>query len=205
MEKTQTKWIISRYNHDLSYLKNYTNNYVLYDRSDIPLPEAIRVENRGSDIADKLKFICDNYDKLPDMAIYTKANIFKYISKEEFDLVKDNKTFTPLLTKNHKTYGNNEGPVCFYKDDIYWEVNNYWYLGAHEVKSWEKVYELIDLLGIWNMKYLPFSPGSNYILPKENILKHPKEFYEKLRSYIDWAVYPGECMILERALYTIWS
>jgi hypothetical protein len=55
------------------------------------------------------------------------------------------------------------------------------------------------------MEYLPFAPGSNYILPKENILKHSKDHYQKLRSFLEWDVYPGEAQILERGLYTLWK
>lgn len=194
------KYVISRYNHDLSWLSEYTIDYVLYDRSDEPMPGSIKMPNIGSDIYDKLTYIIDNYDNLPDIAIYTKANLFKYITKEEFDKVKDNKIFTPLLTRNHQE----KKDVCYYDENgMYWEINNRWFLGAHPTKTPEAADELYRLLGIDKLWYVPFAPGSNYILPKENILKHPKELYEKLRSYIDWAVYPGECMIIERGLYTL--
>lgn len=193
------KYILSRYNHDISWLKNYTNDYVLYDRSEKPLENSIIVPNLGSDISDKFAFIIDNYDNLPDVAVYTKANLFKYISKEEFDLVKDNKTFTPLLTKHHKVYE----PICRYNSEgMYDEINNYWYLGPHPAKYAQ---EIIKLFGMDKRKYNVFAPGSNYILPKENILQHPKELYQTLKSYLDWAVYPGDAMLMERNLYYLWK
>lgn len=234
------KWIISRYNHDINYLKEYTNDYVLYDRSEKPIEGAIVAPNVGSDIYDKLSYIIDNYDSLPDVAIYTKANIFKYITKQEFDRIKDNQTFTPIFTQAHKeTYidfdGVNKkmipdieanisdpkikelfyklnmigktgiGKFSFYDDNgMYNELNIPAYISTHHTKNYEVIEELMRLVGIWDMEYIPFAPGSNYILPKENILKHPKSFYEKLRSYLDWAVYPGEAFILERGLYNIW-
>lgn len=193
------KWILSRYNHDLSYLRDYTSDYVLYDRSEKPLENSIVVPNRGTDIYDKFTFIIDNYDSLPDVAVYTKANLFKYITKEEFEKVKNNKTFTPLHTMNHRVYE----PVCRYTPDgMYQEINNRWYLAAHPAKC--NVEKLMKKLGIWDKKYLKFSPGSNYIVPKENILQHSKEFYEELRSYLGWTVYPGEAQIIERSLWYIW-
>lgn len=194
------KWIISRYNHDISYLKDYTDDFIIYDRSDEPVEGSIRVPNIGSDIYDKFSYIIDNYDNLPDVAIYTKANIFNYISKEEFEKIKDKKTFTPLLTQNHKVYE----PICRYEDGMYWEINNMWYLGSYPCKHKMIPYELQEILKIGQMEYVPFAPGSNYILPKENILKHPKEFYKLLRSYLEWDRYPGEAQICERALYTLW-
>lgn len=199
------KYIISRYEHDLSWLSAYTSDYILYDRSEISLQGAIKVRNVGSDLYDKFTFIIDNYDNLPDVAIYTKANIFKYVSKEEFDQIKDNRTFTPILTQNHKTYADDRGTVCFYKNGIYYERNEPWYIDAHPLERLENYTDLQELLGTWNMRYVPFAPGSNYILPKENILKHSKEFYQRLRSYLEWNVYPGEAMVIERGLYTLWQ
>jgi hypothetical protein len=193
------KYVISRYNHNLSWLLDYTDDFVLYDRSPILLPKAIPVPNVGSDIYDKLTFIIDNYDNLPSMAIYTKANLFDYIKPREFEKIKDNQTFTPILSQDHHTYL----PVCYYKEKMYYEINNLWFTTHHPCKN--DPTELMKLLGIHGLDHVPFAPGSNYILPKATILKHPKSFYEKLRSYLDWAVYPGEAMIIERGLYTIWK
>ena len=191
------KYIISRYNHDISWIKDYTDDYVLYDRSEVPLAGSIIVPNMGSDIYDKFTYMIDNYDNLPDVAVYTKANLFKYITKEEFDEVKDNKSFTPLLSKNHE-----EKPgVSYYSPDgVYNEINNLWFVK----KKTKKIDELVSFLGTGENSYMRFAPGSNYILPKENILKHPKEFYQKLNSFLEYDVYPPEAWIIERNLYEIW-
>lgn len=194
------KYIISRYNHDIDWIKEYTDNPIIYDRSEIPANNTIRVANMGTDIYDKFRYIVENYDNLPDVAVYTKANLFKYITKEEFDKVKDNKTFTPLLTQGHKTYM----PVCYYKDGLYYEINNLWYLNELPHRK-DKVEELKDILGMRNREYNGFAPGSNYILTKRDIHKHPKDFYVKLMSYIDYAIYPAEAQMIERSLYHLWS
>ena len=197
-------FVVSRYNQDINWIGEYANSAILYDRSEQPLPGSIIVPNLGADIMDKLHYIITNYNNLPPVAIYTKANLFKYITKEEFNAVKDNQCFTPLLTMNHRTYSDASGkPVCYYKDGIYWEINNLWYLGAHPVKH--DPVEVERTLGIDGMEYVPFAPGSNYILTRENILKHPLEFYQKLFSYVSWAVYPGEAQIIERGLYTLFK
>lgn len=197
------RWIISRYNHDLSYLKDYTDDYIIYDRSEKPLPESVVVPNIGSDLYDKFSYIIDNYDNLPDVAVYTKANLFKYISKEEFDQVKDNTIFTPLLTKYHKVYSDDNGPVCFYDNQsMYNEINNFWYLYPHPAKFAPRI---IEIFGMDKRLYNAFTPGSNYILPKENILKHPKSLYQELRSFLDWDVYPGDAQLIERNLYYLWQ
>ncbi len=199
------KYIISRYNHDLGWLKHYTKDFVLYDRSEKPLEGAIVVPNIGSDIYDKFTYIIDNYDNLPDVAVYTKANLFKYITETEFDALKDNKTFTPLLTQNHRTYSDNESPVCWYENGIYCERNDYFYLIPHPCKTVNGANELKKLFKMDGRKFNAFVPGSNYILTKEDIRRHPKELYIKLRSYLDWSIYPGEAQIIERNLYYLWG
>lgn len=196
------KYIISRYNHDMAPILKYAKDYVLYDRSEEPLKDSIVVPNIGTDIYDKFTYIIDNYDNLPEVAIYTKANLFKYIAEEEFIKVKDNKTFTPLLTKNHKIYM----PTCFYSEDgMYNEINDFWYLRELPPRNYGAVEELKTLLSMRGKEYVKFAPGSNYIIPKANILKHSKEDYIKLRSFIEWTRYPGEAQLIERALYTLWS
>ena len=196
-------FVISRYNQDTEWVAKYAPSMILYDRSDDPVPGSIIVPNLGSDLADKLHFIINNYNNLPPVAVYTKANLFKYISQPEFDKVKNNTWFTPLLTMNHRTYDDEKGKtVCYYKDGIYWEINNMWYLNSHPVKHDPK--EIQALMGIGKMEYVPFAPGSNYILTAEDIRRHPVEFYIKLYNYLTWAVYPGEAQIIERGLYTIW-
>lgn len=197
------KFILSRYNHDVDWVKEYTDDVVMYDRSAEPLEGSIVVPNLGTDIYDKFTYIIDNYDNLPEVALYSKANLFKYITKEEFDKVKDNKTFTPLLTANHKVYDNADGPVCFYTaDGMFNEVNNFWYLNPHPAKYAPII---IDFFKMKTRMYNKFAPGSNYIVPRENILKHPKEVYEKLRACLPWDVYPGDAQLLERNLYYLWS
>lgn len=188
----------------MDWVKDYPDTeFTIYDRSEIPIEGSIVVPNIGTDIYDKFTYIIDNYDNLPDVAIYSKANLFKYITKEEFDKVKDNKTFTPLLTKNHKVYSDGNGPVCFYDNQgMFNEVNNFWYLYPHPAKFAPLI---VGFFGMKERLYNKFAPGSNYILPKKNILKHPKEVYEKLRSYLDWDVYPGDAQLLERNLYYLWS
>ena len=197
-------FVVSKWNNqDISWTNKYAQSIILYDRSDEPVPGSNIVPNLGTDIADKLQFIITNYNNLPPVAVYTKANLFKYISQPEFDRVKNNQWFTPLLTMNHRVYKDQTGKdVCFYKDGIYWEINNMWYLAEHPYKHDPR--EIQALLGIDKMEYVPFAPGSNYILTAEDIRRHPVEFYVKLYNYLTYSVYPGEAQVIERGLYQIW-
>lgn len=194
-------YVVSRFNHKISWLKDYANKVYLYDRSPIPEPNSIIVPNVGTDIYDKLTFIIDNYNNLPDVAVYTKANLFDYIKPREFEKICNNTTFTPILSQEHHTYM----PVCFYKDGMYNEKNDEWYLSQFPCKNKDSYTQLVALLDAHKREYNAFAPGSNYILPRETILKYPKSFYEKLRSFLDWTIYPGEAQLIERNLYYIWK
>lgn len=199
------KYVISTYNQDVEWAKEYTDDIVVYDRSDArpPVEGAIVVPNIGSDLYDKFTWIIDNYENLPDVVLLTKANLFKYITKEEFEKVKDNTTFTPLLTQNHETYSDELGIVNYYDNGLYYERNNDWYLSQFPpIKT--NLLKLKLFLQTADVPYVGFAPGSNYILPKEHILKHPKDTYEDLRWILNYDVYPAEAQTIERGLYNLW-
>ncbi len=201
--------MISNYNADISWLLEYTDNYIIYDRSDsdkwtkiFDQSKVLHVKNIGWDIYDKLTYIIDNYDHLPNSMILTKGNIFKYITKEEFDQICDNAFFTPIFTKNHL-----EKPgISFYSEDgMYNEKNNSWYLDVYPAKYFLTFNEFIKYIVDTLPSYVKFAPGSNYIVTKENIQKYPKVFYEKLKLYVSYSPHPGEAQIIERAMYTLWN
>ena len=172
---------------DLSWLPK--GEVFVYDKKD---------RNVGSNIYDYMSWIVDHYDTMDDVVMFTKGNMLKrHITLEEWEKVKDNKTFTPLLTQHHKTYL----PVCWYEDGSFCERNDYWYLQEYSARDMG----IISLLGMNGREYNKFAPGACYIVPKENILKHSKEFYIKLRDGVDYTQHPGEAYLIERSLYHLWS
>ncbi|KKQ77193.1 hypothetical protein A3B84_01365 [Candidatus Nomurabacteria bacterium RIFCSPHIGHO2_02_FULL_35_13] len=209
MKITKNLLMVSNYNADISWILDYTDNYIIYDRSETdewikPFdPKKVKkVPNIGWDIYDKFTYIIDNYDNLPETMIMTKGNVFKYITKEEFDIVCNNTFFTPLFTKYHKT----EKPIAFYSPDgMYNEINNSWYLNIFPAKYFKTYNDFIWRYVKKIPKYIKFAPGSNYLVTRENILKYPKSFYEELRTYVGYSLHPGEAQIIERVLYYLWS
>ena len=87
---------ISNHNNDLSWIKDYKNPYVIYDRSDNDLDlkdlNVIKSPNLGYNIYDICTFIIDNYENLPDYTTFCKGNIFpRHISREKFEKLMNNK------------------------------------------------------------------------------------------------------------------
>lgn len=201
------KAVLINYNFRPTWLLESDLDYVLFDRSDsdhyladFPKERIVKTRNIGNVDFDKLNYLVTQYHTLPDVFLWGKSNLFKYISKEEFNSVKDNKTFTPLLTQNHKT----DGDICFYENGIYNEINNSWYLNSVPAKypSWG---EWANEFSLPNPLYIPFPPGGNFILTRETVHKYPKEFYERMRDTMGYTQLPGESQLAERSYYMLWK
>ena len=132
------------------------------------------------------------------------SNLFKYVSKEEFDEVKDDRVFTPLLTQHHRTYNDERGVVCFYRDGIYWERNDSWFASQFE-RKFNTYNEWADYMRLLKPDYLRFAPGGSYILTPQEIHRYPRHFYAKMRDTLSHAVLPAEAHYCERSYYTLWS
>ncbi len=195
------KYVLTHYSGDWEWVKEYTDDFLIYNRTDEEIPNSIKRENVGDADYDKLTYLIDNYYNLPEVFLWSKSNLFKFITKEEFEKVKDNTDFTPLLTKNHKVYE----PICRYIGDIYEEINNSWYLLGVPAKHFDSYTEFARAYSLPNPDYLKFAPGGSYILTRERVHRYGKEFYEELAAMLPYCQRPGEAHFLERTYYTLWQ
>lgn len=187
------KWVINSYNGTTDWISEYTKNVIFYDKKE---------KNVGYNIYDYMDYIVNNYDNLPNLTLFGKDNMLeRHITKKEFDKLVKRKSFTPLLTQNHKVYE----PICHYKDGLYYEINDSWYFREKEHKHFSSYNEFAKIMGLPTPEYLGFAPGACYIVPRKNIKQHPREFYKKLMSFVDYSDNCAEAHAIERALHTIWS
>lgn len=206
------KYILTNYKYTPEWLKDYTDDYLIYDQSedknwlkDFDQSKIIYCPHGGQVDYDKLRYLAENYDNLPEVFLWGKTNLFKYITKEEFDRVKDNKTFTPLLTQNHKIYSDNLGPVNYYSGNMYWERNNNWYFSQFQsryIHSWS---EWADIYSLANPPYIPFAPGGNYILTRDKVHKYSRDYYQNMASMLPYCFEPVEAQCAERSYTLMWS
>lgn len=205
------KAILVNYNHTPDWLPATNLDYHLFDRSDspeylkdFPQERITYTRNVGNVDYDKLTYLVDNYDNLPDVFLWGKSNLFKYITEEEFAKVKDNKDFTPLLTQNHKVYSDRLGQVCYYDGGMYWERNDSWFLNevpAKYVSSWN---EWAARFRLPQYRYIPFAPGGNYILTRERVHRYSRDLYKEMMHTLDYCQLPGEAHCAERSYYLLW-
>jgi len=201
---------ISNHNNDVSWVKKYQNEYIIYDRSDndsfVNGLNYKKSPNIGYNIYDMLRFIIENYEWLPDCTVFCKGNIFpRHISKEKFDFLIDKNYFTCLF--DYKLHSLNDWNM-FTSEGNYAEINNSWYMNDRKpFKYFSNYNDFINLIFKDPVipKYITFCPGANYIVPEQNILKYPVQFYKMLQKIISHHPFAAESHLLERALYTIWN
>ncbi len=205
------KALLVNYNFTPNWLLESDLDYIILDRSDsdeylkdFPRERVFKTSNVGNVDYDKLSFLADNYYDLPDVFLWGKTNLFKYITPEEYEKVKDNQCFTPLLTQNHKTYSDQYGVVNYYKDGMYHERNDSWYVND-QWKYFRWYRDFAQEFSLPNPDYLPFAPGGNYILTKSTVYKYGQDFYGRLKSILPYCQLPSEAHMCERSYFNIWS
>lgn len=189
------------------------DDYLIYDRSDDGIDhleafdpaKIIKTPNFGQVDFDKLTYLVENYDTLPAVFLWGKTNLFKYITPDEYEKVKNNKTFTPLLTQNHKTYSDKYGVVNFYRDGWYYERNDDWFFGQFSTKYAGSFREWCYRFGLPQVDYTPFAPGGSYVLTREVVHKYPVEFYNNMRSTLPYCAEPAEAQCAERSYGLMWG
>lgn len=207
--------VVSNYYNDLSWVPEYTDNYLVYDQSDVPIyppkidrSKVIKSEHLGHNIRDYCTFIIDHYEDLPARIIFTNGNVFpRHVPREYFDKVVNNNYYTPFMyVKKHRELW----PTAFFSSGgIFCERNTSWYLRYHPTKYFHSYDDFLRFCfeDAVIPRYIEFAPGANYIVTKEQILKYPRIFYKNLQTFVSHCptAIPGESHIIERALHTLWT
>ena len=207
---------ISNYNNDLSWVSEFGNPHIIYDKpfngisAKVKYPDLNIIEGSsiGYNIHHNTTFIIDNYDKLPDVTVFCKGNVFpRHVSRESFESVVNLRCFAPI---QEFTRHNPELPMSMHScDGAHMEANCSWFLNhpQHPTKYFTE-YNKFLLYCFENPvlpNYVTFPPGANFVVPKEYILKYSKTFYQNLRTMVSHSEHPGEAHMIERALFTIWT
>jgi hypothetical protein len=210
------KALLVNYNYDPTWLKDYYFKIdpIIVDRSDDGVERDLtkygavyRTKNMGDVDYDKLGYLVEFYDSLPEVFLWGKSNIFKYVDKDYLDKALDEGVFKPLLKLDHKTYSDKYGEVCRYAGEIYEERADSWYfnnpaLATKDFRSWE---EWAWKFGLPQRAFIPFAPGGNYILTRERVHRYSKDFYEEMRNTLPYAMHPAEAHAAERSYYLLWK
>lgn len=207
-KKTSAFFVISRYKEDFSWIHEYTEDYLVFNKGD-PIENDSRVlnlENIGNNNRDISHFIFLYYEKLPDLIAFVQAYPFDHCKKEVFDILIQNEKFTPLEYYGSMPQNNWERRSY---DGGFMEVNNSWYITQYGIshKLYSKYATFDEFMFKYFDNYTPlefirFAPGGQYIIKKEQALYYPKSFWESLMLELNGLNPPEGCFV-ERALWII--
>ena len=206
--KPKAVFIISRYKEDYSWVKEYTDKYLIYNKGEPIYNDfhIINTENIGGNQRDIFKFIYENYDNLPELMAFIQANPFDHCKKEIFDKLIYNECFTSL-----EYYGDIPANGFERRTDNgqFLELNCNWYINAHnQTYNQNCRYSSFDEFmntyfdNYIHVNFIRFSPGSQYIIKKEQVLFYSKIFWQDLMNELN-SRSPTEGHIIERAMYYI--
>jgi hypothetical protein len=207
--------VVARYNEDIEWITD--NNKIIYNKG-IPLNinNEVLLENIGRESETYLRYIIDNYDKLPEVVVFTQGNIKDHCRTNNIHM--DNMLFLLKLKEEALKYGKstlNANHIHYHEEDKrnqYWSPdwnknnNNYYlhnnYLNNKQItfidwftKNIDKSYP--NPIGIyWN---------GLFAIRKDIILKHSLKYYKKLISQVNHHSNPAEGHFFERSWYYIFN
>lgn len=219
MRKTDNFFLIHNYNTVPLDLLEYCDNYLIYDASDDPVVKEqikdlnhIDVPNTGHNITTYFQYFADHYENLPNVMVLLKGNIIgRHLSKDFFDRVYDNHYYT-FLYEDKSVRAKVKKEVFFLSmENEFVEYNDSWYVNTDHPKKYFACFN--DLLTfVYRDPVIPeyccFAPGACYIVLKEQVLKHPREFYLNLNKIMNYTVvpkFPSEAHQIERLLHVIFN
>jgi hypothetical protein len=175
------KMIISRYNEDISWVKEYEKDfdYIIYNKGKKLETEykSLDVDNIGNNQRDIFHFIYENYSDLPDIMIFVQGHPFDHCKKDSFDKLVYNETLTSLEDLRHLQNMMDE-------NGGYQEGNDSWYVNAHnntwnQTCKWNTLDEFMDktFTNYKKLDKIRFTPGSQYIITKDIAKHYSKNFW----------------------------
>lgn len=205
-------FVLINYNYSPEWLSEYTEHPItIYDRSDDGIGRNLaqygavyKTPNIGDVDFDKLGYLVDNYDNLPNVFLWGKSNIHKFVEDEDLKKAIQKGVFAPLLKKDHEVYSDHFGQVNMYRGGIYCERNDNWFFNATTPKYFRTWDEWAVHFGLPREEFIPFAPGGNYILTRERVHRYSRDFYEEMRSFLPHCQRPAEAQACERSYFYLW-
>ena len=214
--------VIARYNEDIEWSKKYSSNVLIINKGDKieGIENQIFYPNVGREGHSYYKYIVDNYDNLDEYIIFLQGNPFDHSP----DIIKILDTIIDIYNKNKEEFinmiintninytfincGNNFNNI--YINEL--KNNNFIYLSQFinktsiktEERLWEKCrtirdsYKKIFDIKIEDDLNFIYGAGAQFLVSKEAILKHPKEYYEKFYKLLEYNSDPIEGYTIER-------
>jgi Protein of unknown function (DUF3431) len=178
--------IVARYNECVEWTRQFPN-VIIYNKGE-KLDDGFNevfLDNVGREGHTYYRYICDNYENLSDYAVFLQGRPFDH---------------SPNILSNLTQYVNNsELSIEFeflseriYNSSLNTECSKNWQCkNIH--KTWERVFGVTV-----EDRECTFGAGAQFIVSKNKILQHPKNFYENIVKILDYTIDPEEGYDIER-------
>jgi len=201
---------ISAFHPQVEWVEELNLPHLIYNKSGKDLSnQELNVEvlpNVGYNMYDICHFIETHYENLPEITVFCKSNVFpRHVSKEFFLNSIKSVEFHGIFDKTlHHPYL----PICKFSEKGYWEeLNTSWYMGEGNPYKYYNNFNMFfqDFFEGTPPTYVEFTPGGNFVVPKENILKHSKIFYQNLKKIVSHDTLSAESFLVERSIHGVFS
>ena len=203
-------FVVARYNESIDWLQPIIKDCIILNKGEpLHVNNETPLENVGRESDSYLWYIIQHYDNLPDVVVFTQANIADHLGSNNVKYLLNMKQEAELYGKSipriHNLHVDNEvscwGPIFNHP------IN-------HRSFKIPNTYKHDSIFFIdWFRKNIsesypnPISIYYNAIfaVKKELILAHPKEYYETLRKEVHYDINPMEGHFFERSWYYIFN
>lgn len=149
--------VVSKFNEDISWVKNVKHKTLIYDKSDNPVKNSIKRENFGREAETLLNYIISHYHNLPEITIFLQG---------------DPRSNPPLNTIEECVEKINNLNKFDLHGFLTWDgivdIENNWLKKVPSIHK--KIFKNYK-------KDVKFSLGAQFVIPRQNILKNSLDFY----------------------------
>lgn len=213
MEQSPLEIVAARYNEDVSWLKEYSQETTIYNKGPNDLPPSmsfrsiVKLPNIGRESHTYLHHIVHNYDSLAEIIFFTQGHIEDHLGP------------LPLQSLFQYVYASqNHGLILFNKNGI--KQFNSWKQLPY-VKKWAEEYasgviKKADLspAEFWNWMFdspypetINFVWGAIFAVRRDVVRRREKEWYKRVLDYLEGVGHgnPEEGHYLERFWFYVFG
>ena len=202
------KIIVARYNENIDWLNSEMVNCIIYNKGNkLNIENEIPLENLGRESETYLHYIITNYDNLPEVVVFTQANISDHNGSNDVNYL--------INIKNEAlNYSKSNNFVKFYdrKDNIHW--GSEWNLreDGYYLKDNYKNNNPITFIE-WFKSNIDINypnpicvyMNAIFAVKKEYIINKPIEYYKRLILEVNHHINSTEGHFFERSWYYIFN
>jgi hypothetical protein len=144
--------------------------------------------------------------ELPETMVLLKGNIIgRHLSREYFERVIGNRHYTFLY--EDANYKPDQVVSSLLYESGFLELNNSWYANAKVHRYFSNYNQLLKFIFVDPIipRWILFSPGGCYILPRSQIERYPIALFQTLNFLGSYRYFPSEAYFIERLMHTIFT